>query len=74
MSGVDEFSFIQSIQQSYYRQPTLRKGVGDDAAIIRPSGEDIVVAKDMLVEHVHFIKSTMKPYHIGYKALAKKFK
>ncbi|MEN2468075.1 thiamine-phosphate kinase [Ornithinibacillus sp. JPR2-1] len=67
---MDEFSFIQSIQQSYYRQPTLRKGVGDDAAIIRPSGEDIVVAKDMLVEHVHFIKSTMKPYHIGYKALA----
>lgn len=67
---MDEFSFIQSIQQSYYRQPSLIKGVGDDAAVIRPTGEDIVIAKDMFVENVHFNRRTMTPYHIGYKALA----
>ncbi|WP_047986102.1 thiamine-phosphate kinase [Ornithinibacillus californiensis] len=67
---MDEFSFINSIQQSYYRQSSLLKGIGDDAAVIRSNNQDIVIAKDMFVENVHFNKETMTPYHIGYKALA----
>ncbi|ASN07075.1 thiamine-phosphate kinase [Virgibacillus necropolis] len=67
---MDEFSFIQSIKQDTYRQPSLLKGVGDDAAVFRQSSEDVVIAVDTFVEHVHFSKETMKPFHIGHRVLA----
>jgi thiamine-monophosphate kinase len=70
VSVMDEFSFIDSIRQSHYRQSSLIKGIGDDAAVIRPLYQDLVTAKDMFVENVHFAKHTMEPFHIGYKALA----
>ncbi|BAC12600.1 thiamine monophosphate kinase [Oceanobacillus iheyensis HTE831] len=65
---MDEFSFIDSIKPTYYRQPSLLKGIGDDAAVFR-SSKDIVTAVDTFVEDVHFSRSTMEPYHIGYRAL-----
>lgn len=67
---MDEFSFIKSIEQSAYSQASLVKGIGDDAAVFRQQAADIVTAKDMFVENVHFARHTMDPYHIGYKALA----
>lgn len=70
VSGMDEFSFISSIKQTHYRQSSLIKGIGDDAAVFRPQYHDLVTAKDMFVENVHFAKHTMQPFHIGYKALA----
>ncbi|MEN2768048.1 thiamine-phosphate kinase [Ornithinibacillus xuwenensis] len=67
---MDEFSFIKSIQQGSYRQPSVIHGIGDDAAVFRLHNQDVVTAKDMVVENVHFARNTMEPYHIGYKALA----
>lgn len=67
---MDEFSFIDSIKQRSYRQSSVIKGVGDDAAVFRQSNEDIVVAVDTFVEYVHFSKDTMEPFHIGYRVLA----
>lgn len=67
---MDEFSFIDSIKQTFYKQSTLKKGIGDDAAVFRTSSEDVVTAVDTFVEHVHFTRETMEPYHIGYRALA----
>lgn len=67
---MDEFSFIDSIKQRSYRQSSIIKGVGDDAAVFRQSSEDIVVAVDTFVEHVHFSKETMEPFHIGHRVLA----
>ncbi|WP_181350537.1 thiamine-phosphate kinase [Thalassobacillus sp. CUG 92003] len=67
---MQEFSFIDSIKQSTYRQSSLVKGVGDDAAVFRPVYQDVVTAVDTMVEGVHFSKATMRPYHVGYRALA----
>ncbi|MCP3032563.1 thiamine-phosphate kinase [Halobacillus sp. A1] len=67
---MDEFSFIDSIRPSAYLQPSLIKGVSDDAAVFRQPSEDIVTAVDTMVEDVHFSRETMQPYHIGYRALA----
>src|SRR5690625_6909370 len=67
---MDEFSFINSIKPSTYRQSSMIKGIGDDAAVIRESAEDIVTAVDVFVENVHFSRETMNPFHIGYRALA----
>lgn len=67
---MDEFSFINSIKQTTYKQSSLLKGVGDDAAVFRQTNQDIVTAVDTFVEHVHFSRETMAPFHIGYRALA----
>ncbi|TXL65611.1 thiamine-phosphate kinase [Cerasibacillus terrae] len=67
---MDEFSFIDAIKPSYYKQSTLIKGIGDDAAVIRSSANDLVTAVDIFVEGVHFKRETMNAFHIGYRALA----
>lgn len=67
---MDEFSFIDSIKQDTYRQSSIIKGVGDDAAVFRQSSEDIVVAVDTFVEHVHFSNKTMEASQIGHRVLA----
>ncbi|MBY7142401.1 thiamine-phosphate kinase [Virgibacillus sp. NKC19-3] len=67
---MDEFSFIESIKQQFYKQSTLLKGIGDDAAVFRQHAQDIVTAVDTFVEDVHFSKDTMEAFHVGYRALA----
>ncbi len=49
----------------------LINGIGDDCAVIRPSGgQDLVVTADMLVEDVHFDLVWHPPFALGRKALA----
>src|SRR5699024_10384081 len=67
---MDEFSFIDSIKQYTYKQSSLKKGIGDDAAVFRQPSEDIVTAVDTFVEGVHFSRKTMDSFHVGYRALA----
>ncbi|WP_035187300.1 thiamine-phosphate kinase [Alteribacter aurantiacus] len=67
----DEFSFIRSIQPKGHHQPTVVAGIGDDAALYdSEEGFHEIATVDTLVEDMHFTKETMKPFHIGYKALA----
>lgn len=66
-----EFAFIESIVPKRFFQTDVVQGIGDDAALLRSDDQyEYAVACDMLVEDVHFKKSTMSPYDIGYKALA----
>lgn len=67
---MDEFSFIDSIKQKTYKQPSLIKGIGDDAAVFRETSRSIVTAVDTFVEGVHFSRQTMEPFHVGYRILA----
>ena len=48
-------------------------GIGDDCAIFRPRRlpEDLLFTTDMLLEDVHFRRTTHGPRDIGYKALAR---
>ena len=67
----DEFDFINKIKPTIRHQSTLITGIGDDAAVYATeAGFHEVVCVDTMVEGVHFLKSTLKPYHIGYKAVA----
>ncbi|MCA9750985.1 MAG: thiamine-phosphate kinase [Gemmatimonadetes bacterium] len=46
-------------------------GVGDDAAILAPSGErEIVVSTDAWVDGVHFSRDYLTPDEIGHRAMA----
>lgn len=49
----------------------VRIGIGDDAAVLRPSpGMDWVVTQDALVEDVHFRRRWMDAESLGWKTMA----
>lgn len=52
-------------------QKSLIQGIGDDAALYASDEEyDEIICMDTMVEGIHFLKTTLRPFHIGYKALA----
>ncbi|MCG1024016.1 thiamine-phosphate kinase [Sutcliffiella horikoshii] len=71
MSISDEFAFIKDIQPSRLFHEEMVVGIGDDAAIVSiEDGYEKIVCVDTMVEDVHFTRQTMKPFDIGFKALA----
>jgi thiamine-monophosphate kinase len=60
---------IRSWTVSASKQVSL--GVGDDAAILAPSGNrEIIVSTDAFLEGVHFTREIFAPDDIGHKAMA----
>src|SRR5438552_13436030 len=51
----------------------LKLGIGDDCAVFRPRGgsEDLLFTTDMLLEDVHFQRTTHSAEDAGHKALAR---
>lgn len=44
-------------------------GIGDDAAVIKVKGRNIIVTKDLLIEDFHFTTTIQPPYFLGRKSL-----
>ncbi|UCZ53698.1 thiamine-phosphate kinase [Bacillus shivajii] len=67
----NELNWIKSVKPTSHHQPTVKTGIGDDAAVVESDDKfDSVLAVDTMVEGVHFTKETMPIQSIGYKALA----
>ncbi len=49
---------------------SVKLGIGDDSAVLRPSEQDQLVCADMLMEGVHFLIDAHNIEKIGHKALA----
>jgi thiamine-monophosphate kinase len=49
--------------------PEVRVGVGDDAAVLAPTGGELVVTTDVTVEGVHFVRQRTGARDVGYKAI-----
>lgn len=67
-----EFGLIEQIRRRFGDIPAPgMTGIGDDCAIIPLEGDSsLVVTTDMLVEQVHFLRSHIPPFDLGYKSLA----
>lgn len=68
----DEFSLIRQWTRRSDGQEgdALAVGIGDDAAVYAPTpAMEVVACCDAMVETVHFLKETMHPGDIGYKAV-----
>lgn len=66
-----EFGLIQQITRWIGSHPRLEVGIGDDAAVIRPTaGKRLVATIDSMVAGVHFHMRPQHAYDIGRKALA----
>ncbi len=65
-----EFRLIDRLRRRFGRTtPSVRRGIGDDAALFTPpKGRELVLTTDLLVEGVHFDPRTASLEDIGYKA------
>ncbi len=72
LEELGEFGLIERISQRCGSpNRCVVKGIGDDAAILRPSpGKVLLSTTDVLIEHVHFDLSYTDPCSLGHKALA----
>lgn len=65
-----EFGWIRRLRLGTAGSPSVRVGIGDDAAVLdRPRGRLLLTA-DMLIEGRHFVRALTDPYRIGWKAMA----
>lgn len=71
IAELGEFGLIERIKTSFQlRNSTSSLGIGDDAAIIQPpTGMEMVISTDLLLEGVHFDLSFAPLSHVGYKAV-----
>ncbi len=51
-------------------RPDVVRGIGDDAAVVRPGKRPWILTKDLLVEDVDFRRRLQPPFFVGRKSLA----
>ncbi|MBK8347563.1 MAG: thiamine-phosphate kinase [Saprospiraceae bacterium] len=70
VNTLGEFGLIDDLTKDKTTcQETTIKSIGDDAAVIKNTGEVTVVSTDMLVEGIHFDLMYTPLKHLGYKAV-----
>lgn len=72
IESLGEFGLIDRIAKSVkINQPTTKKGIGDDCAVLSTGeGKVKVVTTDLLLEGIHFDLTYCPLKHLGYKAVA----
>lgn len=74
ISTLGEFGLIRKLTENLkMQQPSTRKGVGDDAAVMDYGGMQTLVTTDLLLEGVHFNLEYVPLKHLGYKAAVVNF-
>lgn len=67
---MSEFGFIDWIRRRVRDRPPVLLGIGDDAAVLAPSGKPLLVTTDMLMEGTDFTFPEATPELAGRKSLA----
>lgn len=71
ISALGEFGLIKHLTEKFsLNHPSTELSVGDDAAVISPGQQKVVVTTDVLAEGVHFNLGYVPLKHLGYKAVA----
>lgn len=65
-----ELELIRLIRERVAERAGVRKGIGDDAAILEPPEKNMLLTIDMLVEGVHFDLRYFDAYSLGKKCMA----
>lgn len=74
ISTLGEFGLIDRLTKDIkLTQPTSKKGVGDDAAVIDNADKQTLVTTDLLLEGIHFDLTYVPLKHLGYKAAVVNF-
>ena len=71
LSQIGELSLLEQIRRSFCKKSkNVVVGIGDDAAVVKPLGKNLLVTTDMMVEGVHFDLSFTTPYQLGFKLIS----
>ena len=72
LKEIGEFGFIKKISQGCLIRPSsIVKAIGDDAAAFTTDPQQIsLITTDLLVERIHFLRSAITGFDLGYKSLA----
>ena len=74
ISTLGEFGLIRQLTDKLpQHQPSTRKGVGDDAAVMNFGDNQVLMTTDMLLEGIHFNLEYVPLKHLGYKAAVVNF-
>ena len=75
ISTLGEFGLIKHLTEAIpLRQPSSKKGVGDDAAVMQfGKDERVLMTTDLLLEGIHFNLEYVPLKHLGYKAAVVNF-
>ncbi len=65
-----EIAFVDWLSCRATDSPALRCGIGDDMAILRVDGKELLFSSDLLLDGVHFDTQTQPMNLIGRKAVA----
>ncbi|KIA90034.1 thiamine-phosphate kinase [Kaistella jeonii] len=70
ISAYGEFGLIKHLTENFsFENPSTEISIGDDAAVIDPNGQQVVLTTDVLAEGVHFNLGYVPLKHLGYKAV-----
>lgn len=70
ISKLGEFGLIKHLTEHFpVVQTSTKLSIGDDAAVIDPENQKVVVSTDMLAEGIHFKLGYVPLKHLGYKAV-----
>ncbi len=71
LKDAGEFGWIESLKKKTRTAPSVKKGIGDDAAVISLNGKKVILfTTDMLLENRHFRHRECTAREIGWKAMA----
>ncbi len=69
ISTMGEFGLIKHLTKDLKAvQPSTKKGVGDDCAVMDFGSKKVLMTTDMLLEGIHFNLEYVPLKHLGYKA------
>lgn len=71
LSRLAEQELIAAIRADFSgkKKGGLALGIGDDAAVIKPGGANLVLTTDLLIEGSHFLRPLHPPFLLGRKSL-----
>ena len=70
ISAYGEFGLIKHLTENFsFDNDSTEVSIGDDAAVINPGNQRVVVTTDVLAEGVHFNLGYVPLKHLGYKAV-----
>jgi thiamine-monophosphate kinase len=71
LSEIGELSLLKTIRERFAVQSKdVIVSIGDDTAVIRPSGKNLLVTTDMMVEGIHFDLNLITPFQLGFKLVS----
>ncbi|MBF0456957.1 MAG: thiamine-phosphate kinase [Nitrospirae bacterium] len=70
---VGELALVRYIRDEFSKgllRNNLSIGIGDDAAVVRVGGRNLLISADTMCEGVHFDMSFITAYQVGYKLVS----